>query len=102
MITNVSGNALPARLAFAGFAEGGALAKIAATWAGAAYPNAQTRSITFGAPRVGDDRRVRSLLMPHSCLAFQIWEPGVCRKRESPPPGHAQYADAYIIPFRIS
>ena len=56
VIANVSGNMLPARIGCTGFAEGGALAKIAATWAGGAYANAQTRSIVFGAPPVGDAR----------------------------------------------
>ena len=56
VVQHVSGGVLPARLAFAGYAEGGALAKVASVWAASAHPNAQTRCITFGAPRVGDTR----------------------------------------------
>ena len=56
VITNVSGSTLPARIGCTGFAEGGALAKLAATWAGAAYANAEGRSIVFGAPQIGDAR----------------------------------------------
>lgn len=56
VIHNVSGGALPARLGFTGFAEGGALAKVGAVWGAAAHPHAQARCITFGAPRVGDKR----------------------------------------------
>ena len=67
VIQHVSGGVLPARLAFAGYAEGGALAKLAAVWGAAAHPNAQARCITFGAPRVGDARCVRFTLSAARC-----------------------------------
>jgi hypothetical protein len=70
VIANVSGNMLPARIGCTGFAEGGALARIAATWAGAAYANAQTRSILFGAPPVSD---ARCLLSPCYIQTVLTW-----------------------------
>ena len=53
---NVTNGVTPARIVCTGYAEGGALAKLAAVWAGASFAGAQIRSINFGAPRVGDDR----------------------------------------------
>lgn len=56
VVMNVTNNTTPARIVLTGYAEGGALAKLAAVWAGAAFAGAQIRSINFGAPRVGGDR----------------------------------------------
>lgn len=56
VVRNVTNGATPARIVATGYAEGGALAKLAAVWAGAAFAEAQVRSINFGAPRVGNDR----------------------------------------------
>lgn len=58
VISNLTGGAWPARIAVTGYAQGGGLAKLAATWAGAAYPGSHIRLIVFGAPRVGDERCV--------------------------------------------
>ena len=71
VISNVSGKTLPARIGCTGFAEGGALAKMAATWAGAAYANAETRSIVFGAPQIGDARCVHMHSLPICIVYFQ-------------------------------
>jgi len=46
----------PMRITVTGFAHGGGLARSVALWAAAAYPIANLRLITFGAPRVGDAR----------------------------------------------
>ena len=56
VVRNVTNGVTPARIVATGYAEGGALAKLAAVWAGAAFAEAQIRSINFGAPRVGTDR----------------------------------------------
>ena len=56
VVRNVTNGATPARIVATGYAEGGALAKLAAVWAGAAFAGAQVRSINFGAPRVGGAR----------------------------------------------
>ncbi|EIE24481.1 alpha/beta-hydrolase [Coccomyxa subellipsoidea C-169] len=56
VISNVSSGTWPARIVATGYAQGGGLAKLAAVWAGAAYPGTQIRCIVFGAPRVGDAR----------------------------------------------
>jgi hypothetical protein len=46
----------PMRITATGFAYGGALARSVALWAAGAYPIANLRLVTFGAPRVGDAR----------------------------------------------
>jgi hypothetical protein len=56
VISNASDGAWPARIVATGFAEGGALAQLAAVWAGAVYAGSYIRCITFGSPRIGDDR----------------------------------------------
>ncbi len=56
VISDVSNGTWPARIVATGYAQGGGLAKLAAVWAGAAYPGTQIRCIVFGAPRVGDAR----------------------------------------------
>lgn len=56
VVRNVTNGATPARIVATGYAEGGALAKLAAVWASAAFAGAHIRSINFGAPRVGGDR----------------------------------------------
>ena len=40
----------PATVTATGYAEGGSLARAAAVWASTAFPKAQIRCITFGAP----------------------------------------------------
>ena len=45
---------IPRRITCTGFALGGALATIAACWAGATFPTADIRCYTFGSPRVGN------------------------------------------------
>ena len=44
------------RITITGFAHGGSLARGVALWAVGAYPIANLRLVTFGAPRVGDAR----------------------------------------------
>ena len=67
----MTNGAMPARIVATGYAEGGALAKLAAVWAGAAFAGAQVRSINFGAPRVGGARYVYSLSIKLSiCWCF--------------------------------
>ncbi len=46
----------PMRITVTGFAYGGALARGVALWGAGAYPIANLRLVTFGAPRVGDAR----------------------------------------------
>jgi hypothetical protein len=46
----------PMRVTVTGFAAGGGLARGVALWAAGAYPLANLRLVTFGAPRVGDAR----------------------------------------------
>lgn len=60
VIGNLSGGAWPSRILATGWAEGGGLAKLAAVWAGAAFPASQIRCIVFGAPRVGNEQCVPS------------------------------------------
>ncbi len=68
---NVSGGQLPARVVAVGFADGGALARLAATFAAGAWPQAQVRCITFGAQRLGD-RRCAAVWPENVCL-FALW-----------------------------
>jgi hypothetical protein len=50
----VSGGKTPLRVLCCGHSLGGALATIAALWAGLTYPSADIRCITFGSPLVGN------------------------------------------------
>ena len=51
----VSGGKTPLRVVCCGHSLGGALATIAAFWAGLTYPSADIRCITFGSPLVGNE-----------------------------------------------
>ena len=46
-----AGGEAPRRVLCCGYCSGGALAAIAAPWAALAYPGADVRCISFGAPR---------------------------------------------------
>ena len=73
-IQKVTGGLVPARIVATGYAEGGALAKVAAAWAAASYPSAHIRLITFGAPYVGDAR-----WLPNFCHCYcQFSAPFYC------------------------
>lgn len=52
--SKLSGGQPPARVVATGFADGGALARVAAAFAAGSWPSAHVRCISFGAQRTGD------------------------------------------------
>lgn len=50
----LAGGQAPARVVATGFADGGALARVAAAFAAGSWPSAHVRCISFGAQRIGD------------------------------------------------
>lgn len=59
-LSSISGGATPVRVICCGHSMGGALATLGATWAALQYPGAEIRCITFGAPRTGNSRFIKS------------------------------------------
>ena len=51
---NLAGKQPPARVVATGYADGGALARMAAAFAAGSWPSAHVRCISFGAQRIGD------------------------------------------------
>ena len=57
---SAAGKIIPRRIICTGFCIGGAVATLAACWAGLQWPTADIRCITFGAPRVGNSQFVEA------------------------------------------
>ncbi|KAK9842880.1 hypothetical protein WJX74_003838 [Apatococcus lobatus] len=60
VLKKLSGGRRPTRILCTGHSLGGALATLGATWAAIEYPSADVRCITFGSPRVGNNKFKRA------------------------------------------